>query len=202
MVVGGRTHHLHHDGHILELLGPTFKSSQVVFHRLRALLRGSGGLCSDLSDSYQSLADSVLGSASGGSSAPYSRLATGAGKSGDAIGRLEGTLSLAGGGGGGGVPCIAQGSIISYSNLLHGHIQDSSGGPSPAGVGYAGFLLARLLKRRVLRGGACRMGDCVLAGFPRWFGGPAFSASQHGPPDQVGGSTDAPVWRYDSGDTS
>ena len=56
-----------------------------------------------------------------------------------------------------------------------------------------GFLLARLLTRRVSRGGACRVGDRVPAGFPRWIGGPASSASQHDPPDQVGGSTDAPV---------
>ena len=91
------------------------------------------------------------------------------------------------------MPCTAQGSIIGYSDLLHCHIQDASGGPLPAGVGHAGFLLARLSTRRVARGGACRMGDRVSAGIPRLIGGPAFSASQHDPPDQVGGSTDAPV---------
>ena len=98
--MGGRTHPIHHDGYILELFGPSIESSQVVIHRLRALLRGTDELCSDLGDSYQSLVDTLLGSAFGGSPVLYPRLATGAGESGDAIGRLEGTFSLAGGGGG------------------------------------------------------------------------------------------------------
>ena len=42
----------------------------------------------------------------------------------------------------------------------------------------------------------------MSAGFPRWFGSPTFTASQHGPPDQMGGSPDATVWRNSSGDTS
>ena len=104
--------------------------------------------------------------------------------------------------GGGGAPCTAQGGIISNSDLFHGHIQDARGGSSPPRVGYTGFLMARLSSRRVSRGGACCMGDRVPAGFPRRIGGPAFSASQHDPPDQVGGSTDAPVWRSDSSGTS
>ena len=58
-------------------------------------------------------------------------------------------------------------------------------GSSPPGVGYAGFLMARLSSRRVSRGGACCMRDRVPAGFPRRIGGPAFSASQHDPLDQV-----------------
>ena len=71
---------------------------------------------------------------------------------------------------GGGAPCTAQGSIISYSDLFHGHIQDACGGSSPARVGYAGFLIARLSSRRVLRGGACCIGDRVPAGSPRRIG--------------------------------
>ena len=42
----------------------------------------------------------------------------------------------------------------------------------------------------------------MSAGFPRWFGSPTFTASQRGPPDQMGGSLDATVLRNGSGDTS
>ena len=100
--MGGRTHPIHHDRYILKLLGPLIELSLVVFHQLRALLRVTSRLRSDLGDSYRSLADSLLGSAFGGSLAPYPRLATGARENGDAIGNLEGVPSLAGGGGGGG----------------------------------------------------------------------------------------------------
>ena len=120
--MGGRTHPIHHDGYIIGLLGPPIESSQVVLHRLGDLFKETGGLRLDLGDSYWSLADLLLRSAFGGSPAPYPRLASGAGKSRDVIGRLEGMLSLTGGGG---VTCTAEGSIISYSDLLHGYVQDA-----------------------------------------------------------------------------
>ena len=52
------------------------------------------------------------------------------------------------------------------------------------------------------RGVALVAWETVPAGIPRWIGSPTFSACQYSPPDQVGGSTDATVWRYGSGDTS